>query len=275
MNISVVGLGLIGASFCRAIKKNTSHTVIGFDIDTAVTNVAAKDGVIDRIGSDADLLVTDLTIVALYPQAAEDFICSRAGSFKKGSIVIDTCGIKRQICEKLDPFCAENGFHFIGAHPMAGKETSGYHASTPDLFENAYMIFTPKQPDDPNMSVLTELANALGFRNVTITTPEEHDRIIAYTSQLPHVLACAYISDPDAKLHTGFSAGSYKDVSRVAKINAGLWTELFLCNKDYLSGHIKLLIENLLKLDACIETGDQDTLFNMLQHANEVKNRIG
>ena len=275
MTVTVVGLGLIGASLAKAIKQRTDNTVIGIDINGEVTNKALADGTIDKIGSAEDLRNTDLTIVSLYPAAAADFVKSNADKFKKGSVVTDTCGIKEKICDELVDFSHENGFEFIGAHPMAGKEKFGYDYSEATLFDNAYMILTPVDADENNVDMLRELSQKIGFKGVTVSTPAEHDRIIAYTSQIPHVLACAYVSDPDAVLHNGFSAGSYKDISRVADINARLWQELFIENSRQLVGHIDILINNLQNMKQLIENGDNDELCAVLQKARDTKAKIG
>ena len=158
---------------------------------------------------------------------------------------------------------------------MAGKEKFGYDYSEATLFDNAYMILTPVDADENNVDMLRELSQKIGFKGVTVSTPAEHDRIIAYTSQIPHVLACAYVSDPDAVLHNGFSAGSYKDISRVADINARLWQELFIENSRQLVGHIDILINNLQNMKQLIENGDNDELCAVLQKARDTKAKIG
>lgn len=275
MMISIIGLGLIGASFAKAIKTKTDHTVTGFDINIDVLNSAIDDRTIDFIGNDELLSQSDMVIVSLYPSATIDFVKQNADKFKSGAIVIDTCGIKSEICKELTAVSTQNGFIFIGAHPMAGKETSGYSSSCSDLFDNAYMILTPLSASEETVNLLKDFSAKLGFKGVTISTPLEHDKIIAYTSQLPHVLACAYISDPDAVRHDGFSAGSYKDVSRVATINATMWTELFIENKDCLTSHIDTLIENLQKLKTYIEKEDGESLSKMLDDGDKIKKRIG
>ena len=275
MMISIIGLGLIGASFANAIKTKTDHTVTGFDINIDVLNSAIDDRTIDFIGNDELLSQSDMVIVSLYPSATIDFVKQNADKFKSGAIVIDTCGIKSEICKELTAVSTQNGFIFIGAHPMAGKETSGYSSSCSDLFDNAYMILTPLSASEETVNLLKDFSAKLGFKGVTISTPLEHDKIIAYTSQLPHVLACAYISDPDAVRHDGFSAGSYKDVSRVATINATMWTELFIENKDCLTSHIDTLIENLQKLKTYIEKEDGESLSKMLDDGDKIKKRIG
>lgn len=276
MNITVVGLGLIGASLAKAIKKHTSHNVFGIDLDESVLNKAKNDDTIDEIGNEETLAVSDVVIVSIYPLASIDFVKNNAKIIKKGALVIDTCGTKRQICSSLCPIAKENGFEFLGAHPMAGKEKNGYDYSEAELFANAFMILTPTEYNSESaIEKAKNLAKEMHFKNVTISTPLEHDRIIAYTSQIPHVLACAYINDPDAIRHDGFSAGSYKDISRVADINAALWQELFIENKDCLSSHIDMLINNLSRLKEMIENDDNESLTKTLQNARETKLRIG
>ncbi len=275
MKIAIVGLGLIGASLAKAIKAHTNHHILGIDLNADVLSAAAKDGVIDQAGTPEDLGDTDLTILAIYPEATIRFVKTHAAVFAPDSIIMDTCGVKRQICKHLAPVAARYGFYFLGGHPMAGKEQNGYAASCADLFDGASMILTPTKQDSFVLKTVSDLAISIGFGKVTVSTPEEHDRIIAYTSQLPHVLACAYVLDPDARLHAGFSAGSYKDVSRVATINAPMWRELFLENRDCLSGHIQTLIQNLTKLNDCIKQSDGARLEQMLSDSDRIKRQIG
>ncbi len=275
MTIAVVGLGLIGASIAKTIKARTNNKVIGFDLDKNVLVKALSDGAIDKIGNDDLLSQADIVFVALYPKATINFARENASILKKGAILCDTCGTKRKICVELTNIAKNNGFTFIGTHPMAGKETSGYDSSCTNLFDNAYMILTPTMEDIHAIDLLTDLSDKMGFKDVTIATPEEHDKIIAYTSQLPHILACAYISDPDAIKHDGFSAGSYKDVSRVATINADMWTELFMENKDYLVNHIECLIKNLENMRECVEDSNSSKLHELLANGNDIKKRFG
>ena len=275
MKICVVGLGLIGASLAKAIKEYTDHFVYGIDIDSITLSKALNEHTIDKIGSEKDLNDCDLTIISLYPKAVIDFVKTNRLNFKKGSVVIDTCGVKTEICSELPKIAQENGFNFVGAHPMAGKEKPGYDYSEADLFCRAYMILTPINVDEKIVDMLTSFSKELRFKAVTISTPEEHDRIIAYTSQIPHVLACAYISDPDATKHDGFSAGSYKDISRVADINATLWQELFIENKSYLTSHIDLLTQKLQEFKNVIESGNNSKLTDMLKKSKELKQKNG
>ncbi len=272
MEIAIVGLGLIGGSLAKAIKKNTSHRVCALDINQNATEAALSTGTIDaELKSPEQLNTSDITIICLYPGDTIDFVRTNAHHFKKGSIVADTCGIKSEICETLVPIGKKNGFTFIGAHPMAGSEKSGFSASSAEMFDKASFIITSADEDDRSAETLAGIAKDIGFSQVVTTTPQQHDRIIALTSQLPHVLACAYILDPDTSHHRGFSGGSFRDVSRVAEINDRLWSELFIKNKDSLSEKINRLIINLQRLDDAIATSDYDTLSKLLQAARKKK----
>ncbi len=270
--IAIVGLGLIGGSLARAIKENTAHTVIGLDISEEVRTFAHSVGAIDKIGCPADLGEADITFLCLYPSAVVDFVLTNRGYFKQISIVTDTAGVKSCICNRLD--AEPLPFTFIGGHPMAGREVGGFENSMPDLFHGASYIFTPKAGCEAQLNVLENLARQLHFGKTVITTPQEHDQMIAFTSQIAHVLACAYVLSPRAKSHDGFSAGSFRDVSRVAKINETLWTELFLENRDALLQEIDTLCENLGTMRGYLAAGDEAALKAMLRRGREIKEAL-
>lgn len=275
MNIAVVGLGLIGGSICKALKKNTDHKVFGFDINESINSFALLDSSIDRILDDDNLKMCDFVFLCVYPKATVDFIKEKAQLFKKGAVVIDCGGIKTTICNECFEVAENSGFHFIGGHPMAGLHHSGYKHSTSTLCDGASMILTPKNTDDIElMSEVTGLVKSIGFSSVNITTPQEHDRIIAFTSQLAHVVSNAYVKSPQAKNHKGFSAGSYKDLTRVAKLNENMWTELFLRNKENLCFEINHLITELTKYKVAIENDDEATLKALLKDGSDRKKSI-
>lgn len=272
MNITVVGLGLIGGSFCKAISRRTEHKCYGMDINNdVICSAIAEKAIIDRA---KDVSQSDLTIVCLYPEATIEFILNNCNKFKKGSIIIDSCGIKRAITEKVSEKLSEQGVTFIGAHPMAGREFSGFDYSIPELFENASLILTPDdKTDDEKVSVVRNLAYQLSFKKVVITTPEEHDRIISYTSQLAHIVSSAYIKSPTAQEQSGFSAGSFKDLTRVARLNENMWTSLFLLNKENLISEISLIIENLNDYKNALESDDSETLNSLLKEGRILKEK--
>lgn len=182
--------------------------------------------------------------IATWPRAAVTYVQEHAAAFKKGAWVIDLCGVKRAVCGPLFETARENGFTFIGGHPMAGIEYWGFDHATATLFDNASMILTPPPGTDiRTLSDLKHFFRGLGFGRVVMTTPEEHDRLIGYTSQLAHVVSSAYVKSPEAMKHPGFSAGSFKDMTRVARLSEKMWTELFLLNRDELQGELDALIE--------------------------------
>lgn len=272
MNITVVGLGLIGGSFCKAISRMTEHKCYGMDINNdVICSAIAQKAIIDRA---EDVSQSDLTIVCLYPEATIEFILNNCEKFEKGSIVIDSCGIKKAITEKVSEKLSECGVTFIGAHPMAGREFSGFDYSAPELFENASLILTPDEnADEDKISVVRNLAYQLSFKKVVVTTPEEHDRIISYTSQLAHIVSSAYIKSPTAQEQSGFSAGSFKDLTRVARLNENMWTSLFLLNKENLTYEISLIIQNLNDYKNALESNDSETLNSLLKEGRILKEK--
>lgn len=272
MNVAIVGLGLIGGSLAKTIKKRTSDYVIGFNRNATVCEFALECGAIDKIGTPEDLKNADLTIVCIYPEATVKYITDNVNNFKPGSIVIDACGIKEKICNPL--YKMDLPFTFVGAHPMAGREVNGFENSLDDLYDGASFIFTPQDPDSKEVEFLKGYALKLGFGRTAITTPAEHDEIIAFTSQIAHVLACAYVLSPNSSKHFGFSAGSFKDVSRVAKINETLWTELFIENKEALGKEIDNLISNLTSFKNAITESNAEELETMLRNSRLIKEKL-
>ena len=275
MNVLIVGLGLIGASLAKTLKKNTNHHIIGWNRTESVTKRALDDGVIDETGELSEILPkADITFVNFYPEAIPAFIKENKDYFKKHSIVSDSCGIKAKICRELEK--EDLDFYFIGAHPMAGREVSGYDNALDNLFDNASFICTPTD-DIPRSKTdaLVGLAQEMKFARTVVTTPEHHDEMIAFTSQIAHVLACSYVLSPLAPYHAGYSAGSYRDVSRVARINADMWTELFIDNKEPIVREIDDLVSNLMKFKYCIVNEDADQLHDLMEKGNKIKEEIG
>jgi len=266
MKIAVIGLGLIGGSIAKAIKLNTEHEVLGYDIEKSVV---LKAKLIEAIDNELDLTridECDTVIIALYPEATVEFIKNNADKIKKNALVVDCCGIKRIVCDTAVPLSKEHGFTFIGGHPMAGIEKSGFEHSNPAMFSKASMILTP----DADMDIVEierakKLFLSIGFGYITIRSPEEHDRVIAYTSQLAHVLSNAYIKSPTAPYHKGISAGSFKDMTRVATLNPEMWTELFFINKDYLITEVDALAKRLMEYSAALKADDKDEMSRLLR----------
>lgn len=275
MKIGMIGLGLIGGSLAKALHKNTDHTVLGYDRDPSVILKAKAIGAIAEELSEDQIGECDLVIVALYPEATVEFVTAHQERFKKGAIVLDCCGVKRVVCEPLFPIAQKQGFTFIGGHPMAGKQFSGFLYATESLFENASMILVPdKDIRIEALYTVRDLFRSLGFTQVKITTPENHDSLIAYTSQLAHVVSNAYVKSPSAVEHAGFSAGSYKDLTRVAWLNETMWTELFFENADFLREEIDHIIRELQQYSAALGSGDREAMRELLLAGKLRKERI-
>ena len=273
--IGVIGLGLIGGSMAKALNQNTEHTVYGYDIDKTVMRKAVLVNAIEEELTDDMLSDCDLTIIALYPADTVNYLKGHASSFKKGSIVMDCCGIKDILCKEAYDIAEKNGFTFIGGHPMAGMEHSGFDHAKRALFNKASMILVPaKGTAIEDVEKVKNIFESIGFSNTVITTPEEHDRMIAFTSQLAHVVSSAYIKSPTARDHLGFSAGSYKDLTRVAKLNEDMWTELFLDNRDNLTNEIDWIIEHLTQYRDAIAGSDASKLHSLLKEGRILKEDI-
>lgn len=272
MKIGIIGLGLIGGSFARAIKEMTQHEVYACDISAAVLEDAEKDGAYDKVMTKENMKECDLILLSLYPEKAVDFIEENKMNIGKGAVVVDCCGVKRYVCDRMKKIVSDGSFIFVGGHPMAGTQSWGYAFSRSSMFKGASMILTPDTDTPENiMEILENFFLSVGFGTVKITTDEEHDRIIAFTSQLPHVISNAYVKSPEAHKQRGFSAGSYKDMTRISKLNAEMWSELFLENGDFLAGEIDILIENLKKYSDTIKEKDKEKLVSLLEEGAESK----
>lgn len=270
MIITAVGLGLIGGSLCKAIKKHTNNTVYGIDINKETIAMALSQNAIDA--ETDDLGLADITIISLYPIDAIDYIIDNADKFKSGSIVIDTCGIKKEIVDRVTPVLEKHDVTFIGTHPMAGREFSGFEYSLDNLFDEASFIITPTEATpQAKLNLLKDLAYTIHFKKVVFATPQEHDQIIAFTSQLAHVVSNAYIKSPTHQKQLGFSAGSFQDLTRVAKLNEIMWTPLFMLNKGPLCDEIDCIIEKLTEYRDAMKNDDSDRLRELLKEGRILK----
>ena len=275
MTVGIIGLGLIGGSLAKAFKKHTDHRVLGYDLDTAVTQYAQLNGAIDGVVDTASIAQCELILLAVYPRATVAYLREMASAITPGTVVIDCGGIKHSICEQCRPLAKENGWVFIGGHPMAGLHHSGIKYADADLYVGASMILTPENTEDiALLEKVTGWIKSIGFASVTVTTPEKHDEIIAFTSQLAHVVSNAYVKSPRAKVHRGFSAGSYRDLTRVARLNETMWTELFLENRENLVAEIDHIVRSLKEYQAALEKGDAETLRALLKDGSDRKERI-
>lgn len=276
MIIGVVGLGLIGASLAKAIKKNTAHTVFGLDKDKSTLDFAVLSGTVDGELSEEKLHLCDYIFIAVYPGGTVEFVKSNGEKFSKSCTVIDCGGIKREICRECFPKAQKHGFTFIGGHPMAGTQYSGIKYAKDTLFHNACFVLTPKKGESIEaVSNARDLIIEIGFSRVTVMTPEQHDERIAFTSQLAHIVSNAYVKSPTAKMRSGISAGSYKDLTRVAYLNENMWTELFLDNRENLCREIDSLICELKKYSDAMKKDDEKELKELLKEGREIKEEIG
>ena len=276
MNVGIVGLGLIGGSMAKSIKVRTAHTVWGIDLDAETMTLARLSGAIDGALTDENLPECDLILVAIRPAAAVNWVESKASLISKTAILVDLCGVKRSVCAAIAPIARQRGFAYIGGHPMAGRERGGFVNSGAELYTGASMILTPDDQTDMRMlETLKTFFLDIGFAGLTFSTPDEHDRIVAYTSQLAHLVSSAYIKSPEAQRRRGFSAGSYKDMTRVAHLDEAMWTELFLDDADYLSEQLSILIEHLNEYRDALEARDAKRIQALLKDGREKKASAG
>ena len=272
MNIGVVGLGLIGGSLVKSAKKKTNFKVYGYDLNQNVIKNAIEEGSMDGELTSKTLQKCDYVFIPLYPEAVIEYVNNNAEFFKEGAVVIDCAGVKRCVCDKCFEIAEKYNFSFVGGHPMAGTQFSGFENSKDTMFYNAPFVLTPKENED----ILT-LANArevimkLGFGRVSVMTPQKHDKLIAFTSQLAHIVSNAYVKSPSALERKGISAGSYKDLTRVAYLNENMWTELFLENKENLIFELDYIISELQKYSDAMKNDDADTLKQLLKEGKEMK----
>ncbi|MBQ7756907.1 MAG: prephenate dehydrogenase [Oscillospiraceae bacterium] len=274
MKIAIVGLGLIGGSLAKAIKKNTNHTCFAIDKNKQTILAATEQESIDGEIEVSDLKKCDVVIVCLYPEATVKFITENAGNFKTGGIVIDVCGVKGAIVTPCEKALSEVGVKFLGCHPMAGREFSGFEYAVDNLFDKASFIITKTENSDSEVvAKISDLALEIGFREAVVSTPEEHDKVIAFTSQLAHIVSSAYVKSPSLFNQAGFSAGSFKDLTRVAKLNEDMWTSLFMLNKKALSDEISCIIDRLCEYKNALDDENYEEMHSLLKDGRELKEK--
>lgn len=284
MRVGIVGLGLIGGSFARAYR-SLGATVYALDTDRDTMDASMIETVEAPL-DDASILSCDLIILAAYPQACIEWLEEHAEKLgrisdpdtSRGPIVIDTAGVKEAVCARAFELARVNGFAFVGTHPMAGTQFSGFAHARADLFRGAPMVLVPPETDDARRLTLLDRVHTLlapvGFGSFSVTSPEEHDRVIAFTSQLAHVVSNAYVKSPTARAHHGFSAGSYRDLTRVAHLNPGMWAELMMDDAKNLSQEIASLIEALDAYRLALDAGDRDRLRMLLAEGDRIKRAL-
>ena len=274
MTVGVVGLGLIGGSFAKAYHA-AGERVLAWNRTASVLDFAMLDGGVDGELSESNIGTCDLILVTLYPAAAIAYLERMGPYIGKKPLVIDCCGTKRVVCSACFPLAEKYGFTYMGGHPMAGTHNSGYKYARANLYRGAPMVLVPPVFDDIDLlDRARELLLPAGFGHISVTTAEEHDEMIAFTSQLAHVVSNAYIKSPTASRHKGFSAGSYKDMTRVAWLNPDMWAELFLENRDCLIAELDGLIASLGEYRTAMENGDRETLVELLDAGRRRKEEV-
>lgn len=274
MKVGILGLGLIGGSLARAYALD-GHTVYACEKDGSMFSFAMLAGAVHGKLDEAAIPECDLILLAIYPGGSAAWLEENARLVSPDALVLDCCGIKREICRRCFPLAQEFGFTFVGGHPMAGSHFSGFKYSRANLFQGAPMVLVPPVFDD--ILLLQRVKDALkpcGFGSFSVTTAEEHDRMIAFTSQMPHIVSNGYIKSPTALNHKGFSAGSYKDLTRVAWLNAPMWAELFLENKDFVLEELECYIQSLSAYRDAIRSDNKEELTRLLEEGKQRKEAV-
>ena len=274
MTVGILGLGLIGGSLARAYAI-AGHTVFASEMDESMLSFAMLAGAVHGKLDENTIPKCDLLLLAVYPAASITWLEENASSVSRDALVIDCCGVKREICERCFPLATRYGFTFVGGHPMAGSQFSGFKYSRATLFKGAPMVLVPPVFDD--MMLLDRVKEALApceFGRFSVSTAEEHDKMIAFTSQMPHIVSNAFIKSPTAQNHKGFSAGSYKDMTRVAWLNPPMWAELFLENREFVLEELEFYINSLNAYRQAIEDSDMNTLVDLLEEGKKRKEAV-
>ncbi|MBR6208089.1 MAG: prephenate dehydrogenase/arogenate dehydrogenase family protein [Oscillospiraceae bacterium] len=273
--VIVAGLGLLGGSMAKAVRKYTDCRVLGWNRTRSVAEQALQDGAIDAIAQDTDFADCDLLMPVLYPQATLDFLKEKIPLMKPGSCVVDLVGVKTRLVEEVGALALAHGVRYTGGHPMAGLAKAGYERSFPELYQGASMILVPSVATHPgDIDELRRFFRGLGFGRIKVCSAETHDRMIAHTSQLAHIVSNSYVKSPVSANYSGFAGGSYKDMTRIACLNEQVWKELFIWNKEALLPEIDDLIANMTLLRDAIAAEDADTLEEILRRGREAKERI-
>ena len=274
MKVGICGLGLIGGSMAKAYKAK-GHTVYGYDKDSNTLGYAMVASIVDGELNEKTIKECELVLIALYPRAAIEYLEQISPIVEKNTVVIDLCGTKQLVCAAGFSLATKYGFTFVGGHPMAGTQYSGIKHSKATLFKNAPMVIVPPIFDDISfLENIKQLLSPAEFGKLSVTTAEKHDAMIAFTSQLAHVVSNAYVKSPTAENHKGFSAGSYKDMTRVAWLNENMWAELFLENQKPLIYEIDNIISSLLEYRNAIENNDVEGLKKLLRDGRIAKEKI-
>ena len=274
MTVGILGLGLIGGSMARAYAK-AGHKVLASEVDPSILEFAQLAGAIHGSLQSETIAECDVIFLAIYPKGSAHWLEEHAQLISPHTFVMDLCGIKREICQRCFPIAQQYGFTFMGGHPMAGSHFSGFKYSRSNLFQGAPMVLVPHRYDDITLlDRAKEILSPCGFGSFSVTTAQEHDKLIAFTSQMPHIVSNAYIKSPTVASHKGFSAGSYKDMTRVAWLNAPMWAELCMENKDHMIQELDILIANLSAYRETLRNQDLEGLTTLLEEGKRRKEEV-
>ncbi len=274
MTVGILGLGLIGGSMARCFSK-AGHTVLACEQDDAMLSFARLAGAAEGVLDAETVCRCDLILLAIYPEGCVEFLERHAHLIRKDALVMDLCGVKARICDRCFPLADRYGFTFVGGHPMAGSHRSGFKYSRSNLFQGAPMVLVPPRFDD--MALLQRVKDALepcAFGSFSVCTAQEHDRLIAFTSQMPHILSNAYIKSPTALSHKGFSAGSYRDLTRVAWLNPEMWAQLCMENRENMLFELDAYLESLQTYRDALEKRDTAALIALLDEGRRRKEEV-
>ena len=274
MTVGILGLGLIGGSLARAYAK-AGHRVLAWEKDETVLSFAELAGAVEGPLIKENLSQCELVLLAIYPEGSASWLEEMGSLISPTALVIDCCGTKEVVCDRCFPVAEKYGFTFVGGHPMAGTHNSGFKYSRSNMFQGAPMVLVPPRFDDIDLlQRVKDMLEPCKFGSFSVTTAAEHDRMIAFTSQMPHILSNAFIKSPTALHHKGFSAGSYKDLTRVAWLNAPMWAELFLENKDFTLNELDIYIKNLTAYRDALAQEDLETLTALLEEGKRRKEEV-
>ena len=266
LTVTIVGLGVIGAAFAQSFKEIGINTVYGIDIDEETIKKAEEKNIINKgfLETKEPLEKSDFVVITLYPNLMKSFFVNNINYFKENAIITDVVGIKEKIIKDIDPIIEKSGrnIDFIFGHPMAGREKRGIDFADSRVFKDAnYIIIKDEKNKKENLELLSEIVKCMGFKKVSFLTAKEHDEIIAFTSQLTHAIAVSLVNSDSEKYDTNrFIGDSYRDLTRIAKINEDLWAELFMGNKKNLLKMIQQFERELDVIKDALNDNDLGTL---------------
>lgn len=271
--IGIIGLGIIGGSMAYALRGFRNAVIYGCDIDPKTRCMAIERGAVDFVSEDAADAIenADIVILCTYPELIVKIINENRGKFKTGALITDVCGVKTKLAKEIEKILPD-GCEYVGGHPMAGKETDGFDSAASELFGMCGFIITPiKSSTEQGIETVRDIAKYIGATRITVSTPENHDSVIAYTSDLMHISAACLCLDFNDKMNRAYTAGAFRDCTRIANINPGLWTQLFLENRAFLLDEIDRFLSSLTKMREAIAEKNDKALFEMLATVRENK----